>query len=56
MPIANFNRKLEILRFLIFLYGKLIQLSLRLEQDGLDTTDVWAKEIEAQKLIDASNS
>ena len=53
MPISNFNRKLEILRFLVFLYGKLIQLSLRLELEGLDTTDVRAKEAEAQKLIDA---
>ena len=53
MPISNFNRKLEILRFLIFLYGKLIQLALRLEQEGLDATDVRAKEAEAQQLIDA---
>ena len=53
MPISNFNRKLEILRFLIFLYGKLIQLALRLEQEGLDATDVRAKEAEALQLIDA---
>lgn len=53
MPITNFNRKLEILRFLIFLYGKLIQLALRLEQEGLDATDVRAKEAEALQLIDA---
>ena len=53
MPIANFNSKLEILRFLVFLYGKLIQLSLILEQKGLDTADARAKEAEAQKLIDA---
>ena len=52
MPITNFNRKLEILRFLIFLYGKLIQLALRLEQEGLDTTDVRAREAEALRQID----
>ena len=53
MPISNFNRKLEILRFLIFLYGKLIQLAVRLEQEGLDAMDVRAKEAEALQLIDA---
>jgi hypothetical protein len=53
VPISNFDRKLEILRFLIFLYGKLIQLAVRLEQDGLDSTDVRAKEAEALQLIDA---
>ena len=53
MPISSFNRKLEILRFLIFLYGKLIQLAVRLEQEGLDATDVRAREAEALELIDA---
>lgn len=53
MPIVNFNRKLEILRYLVFIYGKLMQLSLRLEQDGLDATDVRAREGEALELIDA---
>lgn len=53
MPISNFNRKLEILRFLVFLYGKLIQLALRLEQQGLDAADVRAREAEALQLIDA---
>lgn len=53
MPISNFNRKLEILRYLIFLYGKLMQLALRLEQQGLDATDARAREAEALQLIDA---
>jgi uncharacterized protein YukE len=53
VAISNFNRKLEILRFLVFLYGKLIQLSLRLELEGLDAADVRAKEGEALELIDA---
>ena len=53
MAIRNFNRKLEILRFLIFLYGKLIQLALRIEQEGLDAKDVRAKEAEALQQIDA---
>jgi hypothetical protein len=53
VPISNFNRKLEILRFVVFLYGKLIQLALRVEQEGLDAADVRAKEAEAQQLIDA---
>lgn len=53
MPISNFDRKLEILRFVIFLYGKLIQLALRLEQEGLDATAARAKEAEALQLIDA---
>ncbi len=53
MAIRNFNRKLEILRFLIFLYGKLIQLALRLEQQGLDATDVRAREAEALQSIEA---
>lgn len=53
MPISRFDRKLEILRFVIFLYGKLIQLAVRLEQQGLDTTDVRAREAQALQLIDA---
>jgi hypothetical protein len=52
VAISNFDRKLEILRFLIFLYSKLIQLSLRLEQEGLDASTVRAKEAEALELID----
>lgn len=53
MPISNFNRKLEILRYLIFLYGKLIQLAVRLEMEGLDATDVRAREAEALQRVDA---
>ena len=56
MPISNFNRKLEILRFLVFLYGKLIQLAVRLDLEGLDATDVRAREAEALRSIDALRS
>ncbi len=47
MAISNFDKKLEILSFLVFLYGKLIRLAVILEQKGLDATDVRKREKEA---------
>jgi len=52
MAISNFDKKLEILSFLVFLYGKLIRLAVILERQGLDAKDVRNREKEASKLID----
>ncbi len=53
MAISNFDKKLEILSFLLFLYSKLIRLSLIVEQQGEDATSVRQQESEALILIDA---
>lgn len=56
MPISNFDKKLEILSFLVFLYGKLIRLAVTLERQGLDAKDVRKREKDASKLIDQLRS
>ena len=52
MAISNFESKLEILSFLVFLYGKLIRLAVVLEQQGLDATDVRKREKDTSRIID----
>lgn len=52
MAISNFDKKLEILSFMVFLYGKLIRLAVILERQGLDAKDVRKREKDAAKLID----
>ena len=47
-----FDRKLEILSFVVFLHGKLIRLALVLEQMGEDASAVRAREAEAMATID----
>jgi hypothetical protein len=56
MAISNFNKKLEILSFLIFLYGKLIRLAVILERQGLDAGAVRQREKDASLLIDQLRS
>lgn len=53
MPITAFDRKLEILSFVIFLHGKLITLALVVEQMGEDAAEVRRREDEAMQTIDA---
>ncbi len=52
MAISNFDRKMEILGFMIFLYGKLIKLAVLVENAGEDSTGVRSREKEAAKVID----
>ena len=52
MAISNFNKKLEILSFLIFQHGKLVKLSVILDQKNLDNTEVKKREKKALKIID----
>lgn len=52
MAISNFDKKLEILSFLIFLHGKLVKLSVILDQQGEDNTETRKREKEAQKVVD----
>lgn len=52
MAISNFDRKMEILGFMIFLYGKLIKLAVIVEREGEDSTQVRDREKQAAKVID----
>jgi hypothetical protein len=52
MAISNFDRKMEILGFMVFLYGKLITLAVTVERAGEDSTDVRAREKKASEVID----
>jgi len=52
MAITNFDRKLEILGFMIFLYGKLIRLAILVEKAGEDSTPVRDREKQAAQVID----
>ena len=53
MAISAFDKKLEILSFVIFLHGKLIRLALVLEQMGEESARVREREAEALQTIDA---
>lgn len=52
MAISNFDRKMEILGFMVFLYGKLIKLAVIVEREGEDSKDVRDREKQAAKVID----
>ena len=52
MAISNFDRKLEILGFMVFLYGKLIKLAVIVERAGEDSSPVRDREKQAAKVID----
>ena len=52
MAISNFDRKMEILGFMVFLYGKLIRLAVIVEKEGEDSTPVRDREKQASKVID----
>ena len=52
MAITRFDDKLEILSFLVFLYGKLIRLAVVLERQGIDAREVRKREKEASELVD----
>lgn len=52
MAISNFDRKMEILGFMVFLYGKLIKFAVTVEMAGEDSTHVRSREKQAAKVID----
>lgn len=52
MAISDFDRKMEILGFMIFLYGKLIKLAVIVERSGEDSKDVRYREKRAARVID----
>lgn len=52
MAIRNFDRKMEILSFMVFLYGKLIKLAVVVENQGIDSADIRLREKQAAKIID----
>ncbi len=52
MAISNFDRKMEILGFMVFLYGKLIKLAVVVEREGEDSTPVRDREQQAAQIID----
>lgn len=52
MAITNFDRKMEILGFMVFLYGKLIRLAVIVEKAGEDSKPVRDREEQASKIID----
>ena len=56
MAISNFDKKLEILSYLIFVQGKLIKLDVKLVQQGEDSAEVKKREKNAQKAIDTLRS
>ena len=53
MAIKAFDKKLEILSFVIFLHGKLITLALTIEQLGEDASEVREREAGAMQVINS---
>lgn len=56
MAITDFDEKLKVLNFLVFQYGKLINLAVILEQQGLDSSEAREREKEAMQKIDKLRS
>ena len=52
MAISNFDRKMEILGFMVFMYGKLIKLAVIVENEGEDSTPIRSREKQAAQVID----